>query len=132
MTTVLETELSGMIRSAPVISASCNCRETLRVMFQHPESRCIIVCSEENEPLGLLMSDRFFLKATGRSGTDMIYKEPAARLMNRNPLIADIAASPEALRALALARPAPFRNDCIIVTGSDKFIGVIHTSDLLR
>lgn len=60
MSTALVNDLSNIVRSAPAIFASRTCREALRVMFQHPESKCIVVCNATNEPLGLLMCDRFF------------------------------------------------------------------------
>ena len=132
MTTDIVNELAGIVRSAPVVFASRNCRETLRVMFQHPESKCIVVCNAENEPLGLLMSERFFLKATGRHGVDMFYREPVVKFMNPKPLMADIATPLEFLRTEATSRPDPLKNDCLIVTRNGKFAGVVYTSDLLR
>ncbi len=132
MTTAQLNELAGIIRSAPAVFATRTCRETLRVMFQHPESKCIVVCDATNEPLGLLMSERFFLRATGRNGIDLFYREPVMKLMNTRPLIFDISASPESILAEALKRPEPLKNDCVIITRNGKFAGVAYTSDLLR
>ncbi|WP_342437407.1 hypothetical protein NSS79_31290 [Paenibacillus sp. FSL L8-0436] len=130
MSTILASGLPSVVRSAPAVYASRTCRETLRVMFQHPESKCIVVCNSENEPVGLLMCERFFLKATGRLGMDHFYRESITKLMSRKPLIADISASPDNVRAEAMNRPEPMRNDCIIITGNGKFSGVVYPSDL--
>lgn len=132
MTTAQLNKLAGIIRSAPAVFATRTCRETLRVMFQHPESKCIVVCDATNGPLGLLMSERFFLRATGRNGIDLFYREPVMKLMNTRPLIFDISASPESILAEAQKRPEPLKNDCIIITRNGKFAGVVYTSDLLR
>jgi len=132
MTTTLVKDLSNIIRSAPAIFASRTCRETLRVMFQHPESKCIVVCNAMNEPLGLLMSERFFLKATGRTGLDLFYREPAMKLMSKNPLLFDISTPHEAVLAAAMNRPDPFKNDCVIITRKGKFAGVVYPTDLIR
>ncbi|MEK4197229.1 CBS domain-containing protein [Paenibacillus odorifer] len=132
MTTVLVNDLTGIVRSAPAIFASRTCREALRVMFQHPESKCIVVCNAMNEPLGLLMSERFFLKATGRSGVDLFYREPAMKLMNKTPLILDISTPLDTVLSLAMNRPDPMKNDCVIITRKGKFAGVAYTSDLIR
>jgi signal-transduction protein with cAMP-binding, CBS, and nucleotidyltransferase domain len=132
MTTALVKELSGIIRSAPAVFASRTCRETLRVMFQHPESKCIVVCDAANEPLGLLMSERFFLKASGRFGMDLFYTEPVMKLMHTKPLIADISAPLESVLAEAMNRPEAVKNDCIIITRNGKLAGVVYPSDLLR
>lgn len=131
MSTVSFTGLSGILRSAPAVSSSLTCRETLRVMFQHPESKCIVVCNAGNEPVGLLMSTRFFLKATGRGGTDHFYRESVTRLMNHAPLIADISASHASVYAKAMNRPDAVKNDCIIITQQGKFSGVVYPSDLI-
>ncbi|MEK4038313.1 CBS domain-containing protein [Paenibacillus sp. FSL L8-0493] len=132
MTTVLVKDLTGIVRSAPAIFASRTCREALRVMFQHPESKCIVVCNAMNEPLGLLMSERFFLKATGRSGVDLFYREPAMKLMNKTPLILDISTPLDTVLSLAKNRPDPMKSDCVIITRKGKFVGVAYTSDLIR
>ncbi|WP_340033753.1 hypothetical protein NST50_30730 [Paenibacillus sp. FSL E2-0202] len=132
MTTALVNDLTGIVRSAPAIFASRTCREALRVMFQHPESKCIVVCNAMNEPLGLLMSERFFLKATGRSGVDLFYREPAMKLMNKTPLILDISTPLDMVLSLAMNRPDPMKNDCVIITRKGKFAGVSYTSDLIR
>ncbi|MCL6601838.1 MAG: hypothetical protein K6T94_03105 [Paenibacillus sp.] len=132
MTIALEKELAGRLRSAPVVSASCTCREALRVMFQHPESKCIVVCNPNNEPLGLLMSERFFLIATGRLGIDLFYRESVVNFMNRRPLIADTTTPLELLRTEAMSRPEMYTNDCIIITRKDTYAGVVNASDLFR
>lgn len=132
MTTALINDLSSIIRSAPAIFASRTCREALRVMFQHPESKCIVVCNAINEPLGLLMSERFFLRATGRTGSDLFYREPAMKLMNRTPLIFDISTPLDTVLSHAMRRPAPMKDDCVIITRNGKFTGVVHTSDLIH
>lgn len=132
MSTALINDLSSFVRSAPAVFATRTCRETLRVMFQHPESKCIVVCNATNEPLGLLMSERFFLKATGRSGMDQFYREPVMKLMNKNALIFDISTPLECILPVAMNRPDAIKNDCVIITRNGKLAGIIQPSDLLR
>lgn len=132
MITASTTDLSALIRQAPSVSPSMTCREALRVLFQHPESKCIIVCSPDNEPVGLIMCERFFLKATGQMGMDRFYQEPVSQLMNRKPLVAELSASAGSLWAEAMQRPEPMRKDCIIITDKGTIIGTIYPADLLR
>lgn len=131
MSTAMINDLSGFVRNAPAVFATRTCRETLRVMFQHPESKCIVICNAMNEPLGLLMSNRFFLKATGRSGMDLFYKEPVMKLMNKTALSFELSTPMELVLAAAMNRPDAMKKDCIIVTRNGKFAGVVHPSDLL-
>lgn len=130
MTTAYVKDLAGIVRSAPVVSATHTCRETLRVLFQHPESKCIVVCNAEKEPLGLIMSEDFFLKASGRHGVDMFYREPVVNYMNGSPLMADIATPPEDLRIDMVGRPDAFKNNFVIVTQDNKFNGIAYAADL--
>ncbi|MBW4081627.1 CBS domain-containing protein [Paenibacillus sp. S150] len=132
MSTIAANEYSAMVRIAPSVPASYTCRETLRVMFQHPEAKCIVVCNTDNEPVGLLMCERFFLKVTGRMGMDHFYRESVTKLMNRKPLIADISAPPESVALKASQRPEMMKNDCIIVTENGTFAGVVYASDLIH
>ncbi|WP_151733793.1 CBS domain-containing protein [Paenibacillus tengchongensis] len=131
MSTVAVSPLSAFLRSAPAVKTSQTCRETLRVMFQHPESKCIVVCSSGNEPVGLLMSERFFLKVTGRTGSDMIYREPASKLMNRQALTLDLSTPAETALAAAMNRHEAMRNDSIIITDQGKYAGVVYPADLM-
>lgn len=81
--------------------------------------------------MGLLMSERFFLKATGRMGTDHFYRESITKLMNRKPLIADLSAPAISVLAEAMNRPEMMKNDCIIITSQGKLAGVVYPSDML-
>jgi hypothetical protein len=132
VTTALARDLEGLIRTEPAVYASRTCRETMRVMFQHPESKSIVVCNAANEPLGALMSERFFLRATDQIGMDFFYSDPVTKLMNRSPLVLDITAPLEAALTAAHSRPDDAKNDCVIVTRGGKYAGVAYPSDLLR
>lgn len=130
MSIIAANELSAVLRMAPSVPASSTCREALRVMFQHPEAKCIVVCNSYHEPVGLLMCERFFLKVTGRTGMDL-YRESVTKLMNHKPLTADISAPPALVLTAAMNRPDPLKQDCIIITSNSSFAGVVYTSDLI-
>ncbi|CQR58581.1 CBS domain-containing protein [Paenibacillus riograndensis] len=132
MSLIASNPLSALLRSAPAVPAAYTCRETLRVMFQHPEAKCLVVCNPDHTPVGLLMCERFFLKVTGRSGMELFYRESVTRLMNRKPLAVDISTPPEHVLISALERPEAMRNDCIIVTEEGAFAGVVYVSDLTQ
>ncbi|GGH33179.1 CBS domain-containing protein [Paenibacillus segetis] len=118
------------IQSAPSISLSLTCRETIRVMFSYPESPCIVVCDKKNHPVGLIMCERFYLRICSRAGMDSFYNDPISKLMTHNFLSADINDSLTQIKAAAYNRPPGMRNDCIVVTDNGKFVGIVQTSDL--
>lgn len=132
MTTLLTHELASLLRPEPAVKAALTCRETLRVMFQHPEAKSIVICNAANEPQGLLVSERFFLEATGQMGTAPFYSEQVTKLMNPSPLVLDINVPLEAALAEIRQRSASAKNDCIIITQDGKYAGVAYPSDLLR
>ena len=132
MTATLSATLQELVRPVPTLKPSATCREALRLMFQHPEARCMAVCSREGGPVGLLMNERFFLRSAGSTGSAMPYHEPVSSLMNRMPLTVDIEMPLESVKELAAARALPFRSDCIIVTDQGRFCGVVYAGDLDR
>ncbi|BCG61309.1 hypothetical protein [Paenibacillus sp. URB8-2] len=124
-------KLAEIMRPVPVVLDHHTCRQTLRTMFEHPESKCLVLCNTAEKPVGLLMSEKFYLVATGRLGTDTFYREPAMKLAHKHPLIVDIACEPHTVLAMALDRNPIHRNDSIIVTDCGKLAGVLYVSDLL-
>lgn len=54
------------------------------------------------------------------------------KLMNKTPLILDISTPLDTVLSLAMNRPDPMKNDCVIITRKGKFAGVAYTSDLIR
>lgn len=132
MTTVLTHDLAGLLRAEPAVYAARTCRETLRVMFQHPEAKSIVICSAANEPIGLLMSERFFLQATGQMGTAPFYSEQVTKLMNGSPLVLDINVPLQNALTEMGKRTVSTGDHCILVTRGGKYAGVVYRSDLLR
>ncbi|NGM82343.1 hypothetical protein G5B47_07930 [Paenibacillus sp. 7124] len=123
-------KLAEIIRPVPVVLDRRTCRQALRTMFEHPESKCLVLCNAAGEPVGLLMSEKFLLAATGRGETDSFYKEPVMKLAHVHPLIVDISSAPRKVLAMALGRNPMDWNDAIIVTDGGKLAGVVYVSDL--
>ncbi|WP_156934163.1 CBS domain-containing protein [Paenibacillus zanthoxyli] len=132
-TTAISTtvKLADIMRPAPIVYDYSTCRQALRLMFNHPESKCLVLCSPADEPVGLLMSEKFFLKVSGRFGMDTFYKEPAMKFAQKDPLIVDITTEPSAVLAMAMDRHPMQQNDSIIITDGGKLAGAVYVSDLL-
>ncbi|AIQ14790.1 CBS domain-containing protein [Paenibacillus durus] len=132
-TTAISTDLklADLMRPAPIVYDHHTCRQALRLMFEHPESKCLVLCNPVDEPVGLLMSEMFFLKVSGRFGMDTFYKEPAMKLAHKAPLTVDITTAPHTVLAMAMDRHPMQQNDCIIVTDGGKLAGAVYVADLL-
>lgn len=122
--------VSSLLRPAPVLREQQTCREAIRLMFEHPESKCIVICDEGDRPVGLLMSEPFFLRATGRSGADSFYRESALGQAQTHLLTADIESDPAEIMARLLERHPAQQNDSILITRNGKLAGTLTPADL--
>lgn len=122
--------LADIMKPAPVVRDHQTCREAIRIMFEHPSSKCLVLCNNQEQPVGLLMSEPFFLKAAGQPGATAFYRQPALLLAQPHPLTADINDDPKAILTLAQLRHPSQSGDCIIVTQEGRLAGAVHVSDL--
>lgn len=129
------TRLLEFIRSAPAITASQSCKETIALFKQYPDSECIVVCDggvKKDKPVGLMMRNQFFMRLSQRFGVDLYYEKPISELMDPSPLIVDGNHSPQQLIDSALKREDSVLYNCVIVTNDEQMIGILTVSDLLR
>lgn len=131
-TTIDNIHLSLVIRDTPRVRSTQTCKETISILHQYPESPCIVVCDKSDQPIGLVMCNRFYLQMTGKLGIDSFYMAPIVKLMNRKPMIVDINSSIDSLRSAVARRTEDVHNDCIIVTQQGKLTGIINVLDLNR
>lgn len=124
--------LSEVLQFAPTIRSSQTCRETIRVMFSYPDSPCIVVCDKNEQPIGLVMCERFYLRICSRIGRDSFYNDPISKLMSHHFLSADINDSFAKIATAANNRPSGMRIDCVILTNNGRFTGIVQASDLNR
>ncbi|MBY9077563.1 CBS domain-containing protein [Paenibacillus sp. HN-1] len=122
--------VTTLLRPAPVLREQQTCREAIRLMFEHPRSKCLVICDESDRPVGLLMSEPFFLRATGRSGADSFYRESALEQAQTHLLTADIESDPSEILARLLERHPAQQNDSIIITRNGKLAGTVNPADL--
>ncbi|WP_314586897.1 methyl-accepting chemotaxis protein [Paenibacillus terrigena] len=116
-----------------VISPNQPCREVVQMIHRGIDSECLVVCHEiTNEPVGLVMKDRFFRFLGKKYGADLYYEKPITQIMDPNPLIVDIHIRPQEMIDMALNREEKHMYDCVIVTNQGQFIGVLTVGVLLH
>ena len=123
--------LSQFVRQSPVVSPDYTCREVVRVFDEFADAECITVATEEGQPMGLVMRDRFFRQLSRRFGTELYYEKPIKHLMTETPLCIDISSSAQLLIEEALSREDKTLYDCVLVTDSSRITGILTVSDLL-
>ncbi|MFS0723183.1 methyl-accepting chemotaxis protein [Paenibacillus sp. 1P07SE] len=119
------------VRQSPIVSPLYTCREVAGVFDQYPDAECITVSSEDGEPAGLVMRDRFFRQLSRRFGTELYYDRPITCLMTEGPLCVDIASPAQQLIEEALSREDKTLYDCVLVTDQSRIAGILTVSDLL-
>ncbi|WP_438350460.1 CBS domain-containing protein [Paenibacillus sp. FA6] len=123
--------LSKFIQDSPHVYTNQKCKDTLRVLFAHPEAECIVVCNEADQPVGLVNCSKFYLRLIGPMGMDSLYMEPVTKLMNRNPLIVEEGTHVQSIREELDRRQEHSLGEYIMMTKQGKLSGVLKVSDLL-
>ena len=120
------------VRQTPIVDTSRTCEEVIGQFAAAPDHECIVVCTVDNKPLGLVMKNRLTIIQTHRFGREIYYGRSIARLMDKQPLIVDHNVSPQELLDLSLGREEKTLYDCVIVTEEGRLIGVLTMYDLLK
>ncbi|MEJ8307149.1 hypothetical protein [Saccharibacillus sacchari] len=108
-----------------VLPDTATCGEAQRLLLEQPQAACIVVCDRKQRPIGLVMSDAFYIQMNAEYEPEHLYELPISRLMNLHPLQVDFATPPGIVRERAESRPSRTRKDAIVVTRSDEFFGIV-------
>jgi signal-transduction protein with cAMP-binding, CBS, and nucleotidyltransferase domain len=122
---------SNLIRKVPFVYANQKCKDTLRVLFAHPEAECIVVCNKAYQPVGIVNCGTFYLRIIGVMGMDSLYMEPINKLMKRYPIIVEEGMQLQSIREKITSRKERNHEEHIIVMKHGKLSGVIKGSDLM-
>jgi len=123
--------LRQFVRQSPIVSAVDTCREVAQVFERYPDAECITVATDDLQPEGLVMRDRFFRQLSRRFGMELYYDRPITCLMTREPLCVELSSSAQLLIEEALTREDRTLYDCVLVTSYGKVAGILTVSDLL-
>ncbi|OWR28867.1 hypothetical protein CDO73_16760 [Saccharibacillus sp. O23] len=117
-------ELAGSKSVAvPILSQTDTCGETQRLLLRHPEAACAVVCDDRGRPVGLVMSDAFFIQMNAEFDPEHLYELPISRLMGLHPLTVDAGMPIARVLELAAARSSRTRRDAVIVTKDGALSG---------
>jgi two-component system, cell cycle sensor histidine kinase PleC len=123
--------IAAIATSVPPLPPDISCAETYG-RFEADDDMLAIPIVDANRPVGLVnRNDMFALWAT-RFGRSLYERKPVAAIMDKSPLIVDVALELDALRALILREnpTALFRG--FILTREETYVGVGTALSLLR
>lgn len=126
---LLISTIANYITPAPTVYNTQTCKETLRVLFSYPESKCIVVIDQDHRPVGLVMNNRFYLQMLSSTRIEDLYQQSITRMMNHSSLVVDIHSSIDTVKEEIAKLTGIKQNDCVIVTENDKLTGVINITE---
>ncbi|WP_080833745.1 methyl-accepting chemotaxis protein [Cohnella massiliensis] len=123
--------LQEKIRRCPTVSPDELCGDVIALFRRSADSECIVVCDENDKPLGLVMKHRFFRMLGTLYGMSLYGEKPISKLMDSEPYIADCGLPAQELIDRAMSRPEEHVYDTVIMSQNDVFAGILTVNDLL-
>jgi diguanylate cyclase (GGDEF)-like protein len=91
-----------------------------------------IVVVDGHKPVGLVMKNTLYYHLGGHYGVSLYYKRPVELIMDKQPLVVDMALALETVSKMAMAREEAKLYDLIIVTRDGAHYGAVSIMDLLQ
>ncbi|TFE27806.1 methyl-accepting chemotaxis protein [Cohnella luojiensis] len=120
------------IKSCPVVQWQLPCQELVALFRLRSDVECVVVCEENDKPIGLIMKHVFFRRLGSLYGMSLFSDKPSSFLMDHHALQAEADIQPQELIDKALSRGDDTLYDAVIITENHKFIGVLTVSDMLN
>lgn len=115
----------------PVITEEELCVDALRLFQRDADAPCIVICDQQQLPIGLLMRDKLNRLLAGRFAADLFYNRPALDFAAVSPLQCELSLPVSELLDIALEREGQDFYDSLIMTHNGTFVGVITVQDLM-
>lgn len=132
-----KTEVIGNIvrHDVPIVPDTLS--QDVKEIFDQNKMQGLVVTNENNEPIGLIMKNKFNERLATLYGVAIYMKRPVRLLMDSTPLIVDFNTPLVSVTKAAMARKESNLYDYIIITKDNKYYGITtvkrlleHTTDL--
>jgi len=120
------------VKGCPVVAPKQQSDDLVSMFRRKQQFECVVVCDEQQQPMGLIMKDRFFRLLGSLYGMSLFGNKPISDLMDDSPLIAELSIKPQELIDRALFRSEETFYDAVILTDNGKFAGVLTVNELLN
>ncbi len=127
-----ECELSHYLIVVPQIREQETCGETLQRFREQPELPCVILCNEQNKPVGLIMREQFYRRMASRFANELYYGRSTSRFSQNETLMMKLTDQPADVVDAALARQGEAFYECVLLTDGGNLAGVITIRDLME
>lgn len=124
--------IKEFVRGCPSVPRQLPCAELLQLFRERTDVECVVVCTEQSVPMGLIMRHFFYRKLGSLYGMSLYSGKTTSFLMDDHALQAEADIPPQKLIDSALSRPDETLYDAVIITENRKFIGVLTVNDMLN
>jgi EAL domain-containing protein (putative c-di-GMP-specific phosphodiesterase class I)/GGDEF domain-containing protein len=126
------TMAAQLARRGLTVTAATNCRSVVDLFHGDDQLLAIPVLDEQQRPIGVLRSLHVLKRSTERYFMDIFDKRSCVELMDRNPLVFDVATPLRAMSDAVANLDERLLIDGFIVTREGAFFGAGRSSDLLK
>lgn len=124
--------VGDLVRAIAPIAADATGAEAYARFADDPHLLAIAVVAPDHAPIGLLTRAGFALKMADRFGRALYEKRPISLIIERQPLLADVAAPLSALNAMILRGEDATLLEGFVAVQEGKYFGVGTGLDVLR
>lgn len=118
-------------KNVPVITGDELCVNVLQLFQQHSEAACVVICTDNQIPIALVMRDKLNRLLAGRFASELFYHRPVLEYANHHPFVFESSLSASKLIDAALEREGVDFYDSIILTKNGVYMGIITVQDLM-
>ncbi|MDR7268574.1 EAL domain-containing protein (putative c-di-GMP-specific phosphodiesterase class I)/GGDEF domain-containing protein [Pelomonas saccharophila] len=126
------TMAAQLARRGRTVTAAANCRSVVDLFHGDEQLLAIPVLDEQQRPIGVLRSLHVLKRSTERYFMDIFDKRSCVELMDRNPLVFDVATPLRAMSDAVSNLDERLLIDGFIVTRDGAYFGSGRSSDLLK
>lgn len=117
-------------RKVPIIEKEMCCKELLSLLKKEADIPCVIVVENE-QPLGIIMRDKYSRHFTGRFAAALFYDKPVSIFADLHTLVVDLEMPVVDIVNQAMMREDERFYDCLLVTEGGQILGVLTIRDIL-
>lgn len=118
-------------KSVPIITGNELCVNVLQIFQQHSDVSCVVICNDNQIPIGLMMRDKLNTLLARRFASELFYHRPILDYANRHPYIFEASLPASKLIDVALEREGLLFYDSIILTENGIYTGIITVQDVM-
>ncbi|WP_457571393.1 EAL domain-containing protein [Desulfovulcanus sp.] len=123
--------IGNLVEQATSVHKDTKIELVHNIMDKDPSIASIVVCDNNNTPIGIIMAYHLTKKLASQFGVALYYKKPVSVIMDKDFICVDKSTPVEIVAQKATLRERYKAYDDIIVTKENKLLGVVSVQKLI-